>query len=538
MKAEDLNFAPEKAEEFRRQGHWKDETLVSVLAAHAAETPDNIAIISQNSSITYAELMQKVRSLATGLEKLGLQKGDVVAAQLPNTEEYIITLAAVAAIGGVFQTIHVPYKGNDLEFLVGHGKARAFVCLPGNERYSSASAILALGDALPDLDFVITTGKGPEGTHEWAELAAGEPAELDLNRLQPEDPHTLLYTSGTTSNPKGVPHCSLTILSGVRTCADELNITSDDRMYMLSNYTHMWGICGLMMGLYKGASIVLSDKFSPEVFVEITESLKPTVAIGAPVHILKTYHEKFFEGRDMSSLRLIVTSGGPFAQDQLKAVGEALPNTQISELWGMTEVTPGAVTRPGTPFEESVGTVGQPLPHCEFRIMSEEGEDLTGTGQPGELQMNGSCVFSGYLDNPEVNAKSFTEDGWFLTGDIASIDGKNMMRIQGRTKEVINRGGIKFMTLEIEDALLGHPCVEACAVVPMPDQIFGERACCVAVLKPDTEVTLEELCEHLDGKGLEKVKWPERLEIVDQMPMTSTGKIMKGRLEDMVKAKL
>ena len=228
------------------------------------------------------------------------------------------------------------------------------------------------------------------------------------------------------------------------------------------------------------------------------------------------------------------TSGSNFPPDQLRKIRDMLPNGDILELWGMTEIAPGAFTRPGTPPEVSVGTVGPPVPGCEMRIVSPDGQ-LLGDGEEGELEVRGIAVFTGYLANPEANASCFTSDGWFKTGDVAIRNSNGHYRITGRIKEIINRGGVKFSTLEVEKTLVTHPRIKACAVVPVSDPVYGERACCCVVIDGNETLSLQDICAYLQQKEIGKLMWPERLEVLDSLPMTPTGKVCKGVLIDMFK---
>ena len=175
--------------------------------------------------------------------------------------------------------------------------------------------------------------------------------------------------------------------------------------------------------------------------------------------------------------------------------------------------------------------MGPRLPHCDVRVVGNDGQPVE-NGLPGELQVSGSSVFGGYLKNAEANAASFTADGWFITGDIASIDRDGVVRIEGRTKEMINRGGVKFAVTDVENCVARHRGIAQCAIVPVPDPEFGEKACCVVVAQDEWRFGLEAICAHLADNGVEKVKWPEQLVVVDEMPLTPTGKIMKGRLSE------
>jgi len=217
-------------------------------------------------------------------------------------------------------------------------------------------------------------------------------------------------------------------------------------------------------------------------------------------------------------LKLAILSGSAVREEMARAVAAKLPDCAITQLWGMTETQGGLYTRPGDGIEIAAASAGRPAPGAEARIAGD-----------GELQVRGSMLFPGYFDNPDANKSAFTEDGWFRSGDLAAEDGEGNIAITGRIKDIINRGGVKYNPREIEDLLDSHPGIAQSAIVPMPDEVLGERACCFAVAT-DPGIDLESLCQYLLGHGIAKTKLPERLVLVDEMPLTPTRKIIKGRL--------
>ena len=364
--------------------------------------PDSPALISDNESLSWSELLSSSRAIAKGFTKAGIRRGDVVAVQLPNSFEFAQSLFACAMVGAVFQPVHLPYRGNDLKFLLQHSNARAFVGLSGDSDYSAIRSVAALGG--PEL--CIGVGGEIEGEVSWVDLSAECENHCELTPLAAVDPYLLLYTSGTTSSPKGVPHASTTMLSGVRSCSDELRFSSEDRFLILSYYSHMWGITAFTIALYAGAATIMTPKFTPAIFGSALANHDPTVVIGAPVHILKADEAGVFEASSASSLKYLITSGSAFPGGSLTRVTDKLKPARILELWGMTEVAPICITRPESSVEAAMGTVGPCLPHSEVRVIASDGSELP-PDTAGELQINASSVFFGYLNNPEANASSF-----------------------------------------------------------------------------------------------------------------------------------
>ena len=508
-----------------------DDTVVTWLRRHATDHPDSICVVGNGRKLSYAEVDAAVGRVAGGLERIGIRNGDVVTVQLPNGAEFLILYLAVAAVGAIFQPAHMPYRGNDLRFLLAHSGARAFIGIGGDDSQSAVLTVLGMKAELPSLEFVISVGDDHQGAISYRELENSSRLD-DFGALpQPGSTFLLLYTSGTTSNPKGVPHTSRTMLSGATSCADELQFGRGDLVYVLSYGSHMWGLTALTMALCKGSSLLLSNRFSPETFGANVARYNPTIVICAPVHLVKAAAEGVLAAVDTSSIREVVTSGSGFPGETAVEIHRLLDGADLLELWGMTEVAPVCVSRPGTPIERANGTVGPRLPHCGVRVVANDGEPAE-NGLSGELQVSGSSVFEGYLNNPEANAASFTPDGWFITGDIASIDRDGVVRIEGRTKDMINRGGMKFAVTDIEKCIVQHTDIARCAIVPVPDTEYGEKACCVVIAKGESRLSLEKICAYLADQGVEKMKWPEQLMFVDEMPLTPTGKIMKGRLSE------
>jgi acyl-CoA synthetase (AMP-forming)/AMP-acid ligase II len=437
----------------------------------------------------------------------------------------------VNLIGAVFQPVHLPYRSPDLRFFLGHSGAKAFVGLARRDDCEPAREVLALRPDLPALRHVVTVDAPLAECVTIAELmrSAGTVRPMP----SPDAACLLLYTSGTTSNPKGAPHSHRTLMSAAAISSAEFGLSGADRVMTLSRFSHMWGALTLLMTLHTGATGVLLPSFTADRFAELVEAMRPSFVFGAPIHLIQTFREGLLARHDFSSIRVVATSGTVFPADQMQPIRALLPDAAIGELWGMTEIGPGAFTRPGAPPEQSAGTVGTAIPGCEMRIVSADGRPA-GDGEPGELEVRGAGVFTGYLGNPDANAASFTADGWFKTGDLAEQTPEGAWRITGRVKEVINRGGVKLNPSEVEKTLLSHPRIKACAIVPVADPLYGERACCCAVVEGKEALTLEELCGFLRQEQIGKNMWPERLELFDALPMTPTGKVSKGTLTELV----
>lgn len=515
---EAMTFVPARARLYAEQGWWADDTLSGWLARNAAERPQAPAIILGEAVMDYASLAVRVDRLAGGLYGLGLGPGDVVAVQLPNVPDYLVSYLAIARLGAVMTTLYMPHRAREFETLLAHSRARAIICLSDAGGFPAAQTALDLD--LEKLQAVITIGAPVPGTVAFEDLAAGAVSadKLALTRPVAADPFLLLYTSGTTASPKAVPHNSHTMLGNARLGATEHRLSADDVILSAPPFGHLFALYSFHLALYAGAANLLLPAFTPPELAATIEAGRATALFAAPAHMAACLGMGLFDQHDCSSLALAVLSGSAVPGELARAVDRKLSNCAINQLWGMTETQGGLYCRPGDSIETAASSAGRPAPGAEARISDE-----------GELQVRGAMLFPGYFDNPDANATAFTEDGWFRSGDLASQDGQGNITITGRIKDVINRGGVKYNPREIEDLLDNHPGIAQSAIVPMPDEILGERACCFAVAT-DPDIDLDSLCQYLLGHGIAKTKLPERLVLVAEMPLTPTRKIIKGRL--------
>jgi cyclohexanecarboxylate-CoA ligase/acyl-CoA synthetase len=522
------------AARWRAAGYWQDATLRDWLDARARERPGGDALRQGERRVTWAALRGQVRALEISLDRLGVAKGDVVAVQLPNTVEFVVAYLAIASRGAVMQTLHMPYRGAELETLLAHSGAVAAIALAQAKDYEAARVVLGLRPRLPALKHVVAVGAAPPGAVAFESLleGAGDPAPRALSGA---DPFLLLYTSGTTSAPKGVPHAYRNFLANSRLSAAELSVTPDDVLLSAAPFTHLYGLFTFNMALATGATSLLLPAFAPPELARLMHEGRPTMAFTAPAHIAACMGAKLFDGKDLSSLRYVQISGSPVPPALGRAFEPLLKGGKVMQLWGMTELQAGAFTRLADDEPVRIETTGRPSPGTELRVVRDDGA-AAAPGEEGELQIRGPSVFAGYLDNPAATRAAFTADGWFRTGDLATIDAAGNTRLTGRTKDVINRGGVKFNPLDVETLLLKHPAIDQAAIVPVPDPVLGERACLFATLRAGAMLTLAEVAEWLAAQQVSKLKWPERLEIIEAMPLTATRKIIKSQLAARLRA--
>ena len=524
-----MRFDGDRAALYLARGWWSPaDTLSRWLVRAASETPDAPAIIGDGQRLSYGELAGRVAALAGGLKTLGLGAGDVVAVQLPNRAEYLVGYLAICAIGGVMTTLYVPYRAAEMESLLAHSRARAFIGLDDMGDFKPTRAVLGLRSRIASLEHVIVLGDAPCGACSFDGLTEAAPHDLSDGPVA-ADPFLLLYTSGTSAQPKGVPLAYQGILGNARLGAPEHGITAADRILSAAPFGHLYALYSFHLALATGASTVLLPAFTPPDLARTLEAEAVTVLFAAPAHVAACLGAGLPNAEALRRLRLTVLSGSAMAPRVAAGLQERMPNGHVTQLWGMTETQAGLYTRPGDPIETVAGSAGRPSPGTEVRAVGAD-DAMLPPGEEGELHVRGPLLFPGYFNHPEANRDAFAADGWFRTGDLAVVDAQGNVAITGRCKDVINRGGVKYNPRDIEDLLAAHPQVDMAAIVPVPDPVLGERACCCITVAGDAAPTLAAICAYLDEHGVAKLRWPERLAIVDAMPLTATRKIIKGRL--------
>ena len=377
------------------------------------------------------------------------------------------------------------------------------------------------------MKLVIAVGGDVPGTMAFQDVMERGETMPACRRPRP-DPFLLLYTSGTTSSPKAVSVTFNHFLSNARMCAAEFDIRPDDRILCLAPYTHLYGLYALQLGFSVGATACLLDVFTPPGLVERSsdEADDPDRRAG-PCRALPAAEpvsgRRFLRHAGRGAVRIDGAGrlvGGLRGADAERPGGAGLGHDRAA----IRRVQP-AVGRARVRFD----TIGRATPGTELRVADADDRELP-RGEVGELHVRGCSLFSGYVGNQEATRARFTEDGWLRTGDLASMDEQGNVRLRGRTKELINRGGVKWNPIDMEIAIAGHPAVAQVAIAPVPDPLLGERASCFVVLKTGASLSFDELKAYLAERKFAKFTWPEQLAIVREMPMTPTRKVMKAEL--------
>lgn len=514
---------------YEKAGWWANDTLTRWLADDVSRAADRPAAKLGDTVVSYRELVERAERFARGLHDLGVRRGDVVSVQLPNTPEFLIAYFAITRLGAVLSTVHMPYRTAEIRTLLGHNGCVAFIGYGALKDFAPAREVLGLKGQLPALAHVISVGEKVSGAVAFDDLLRSDrtlPADVAAD---PADPFLLLFTSGTSASPKAVPLTYQMTLGNARLGAGEHQFRDGDSVLSVAPFTHLLGLYALHLTTRVAGTSLLLPVFTPPELASAIARHRPSVLVCAPAHLAALVAAGLLDQADLSCIRLIITAGSALSPDLASVIAARLPNGFLTNLWGMTELQAGLYTRPGDSPEIASTTCGRAAPGAEVRIADLDDQPVA-PGEEGELQIRGALLFRGYYNNDLANRQAFTADGWFRSGDLAVIDAAGNVRITGRKTDVINRGGIKYNPLDVEIILGSHPKVMQVAVVAYPDPVLGQRACCFVVPAEGPPPTLDELCGHLLTHGVSKVKLPERLLLIDEMPMTPTRKIMKRRL--------
>ena len=530
-----LRFSPEHVRRHLESGHWTGDTLITWLQRRMRQTPDAIAIAATDRvPVSFGVALDQAERLAAALAALGIRRGDVIAVQLPNTPEFIIIYYAIARLGAVLTTLHMAYGAAEVEPILRHARARAVFCGAASNRSDPPVVFTGLGQRLTDLRHVIVVGPARPGVLAFETLISSADRAVLPPPPVATDVAVMCYTSGTSAAPKAVPHSFQSLLANPRQCLPIFGVKPGDRVLSAALLSHAFGLYVANMALMGGATFIPLPAPSPSALAHALRYHRPSHLFVAPAHIAALLKTEALEGRQFEYLRQVVFSGSYCPPALKRALEEKLTNGCAFELWGMTETFAVLLGDPREPASTRHDWIGRPTPGSEARIADSEGAPLPPNTE-GELQVRGCSVFAGYFDNAAANNGIFSEDGWLCTGDLAVMSETGHVRITGRIKDIINRGAVKLNPSDIEALIDQHGAVLQSAIVPVPDPILGERACCCVVLKPGETLSLDALRAWLQSKGVAKIKWPEFLVSIAEMPMTPTRKIIKGALIKLIK---
>ena len=528
------------------RGLWQDRLPIDDLDEVRRGSPGRTAFVGWNSALSreirlsYGELCERVDRIAAGLLERGVGKGDVVAFQLPNWWEFTALLYACNRIGAVANPLMPIFRQRELRFMLGFAEAKVAVVPAQWRGFDHMAMMREIRADLPHLKHVFAVGGTGEGSFESAfldrpALSSTEQQRLAKLRPAPNEVVELIYTSGTSGEPKAVMHTANTVRAPARCFVDDIGLTERDVVFMGSPYAHQTGfLYGMLMPVMLGTTTVALDAWSAADAAALIEREEVTWSMGSTPFLSDVVNlPDELRARVGRTLRTWVCAGAPIPRVLVQRA-KAEMNLDVLSCWGMTENAGLTITRKSDPQAKVFETDGRALPGNEVRVVDDRKRPLP-VDTVGNLQARGITHCVGYLKKPQLN--SVDDDGWFDTGDLARMDRDGYIRIVGRTKDVIIRGGENVPVAEVENLIYRHPRVAECAVVAMPDERLGERGCVFVTPKTGAALDLAELTRFLGEQGMAKTYWPERLELLADMPRTPSGKIQKFKLRE-IAAKL
>ncbi|WP_062198983.1 AMP-binding protein [Massilibacterium senegalense] len=532
-----------------------DVTVGKLLEEQAKKYPNHEAVVYDDRGLrmTYKEFDDHCRKVARGLMALGIEKGEHLAAWSTNTPEWLSLQFATGKMGAVLVTVNTNYRAAELEYLLKQSDSKTLILMEQYRDVSYVDTIYQIcpelrtskpgqlkSKRLPHLKNVIFMGeKRYPGMFQWNDIIEASKTvtegqlEEQLNSLRAEDVINMQYTSGTTGFPKGVMLSHRNIVNNGHQIAQCMELTYKDRLCIPVPFFHCFGcVLGVLAAVSVGATVLPVQEFDPKVVLEIVQKEKCTALHGVPTMFIAELHHPDFQEYDLSTLRTGIMAGSTCPIEVMKEVMEKMNMEEITIAYGQTESAPVITqTRTDDPIELRVETVGRPHPNVEVKIVNPVTNEEVPRGESGELCTRGYHVMKGYYKNEEATKEAIDQDGFLHTGDLAVMDEQGYVRITGRLKDMIIRGGENIYPREIEEFLYRHPKVLDVQVVGVPDPKFGEEVMAWVILKEGETCTADEIKDFCKGQ-ISRHKIPRYIQFTDAYPMTASGKIQKYKLRE------
>ena len=523
---------------------WPNKTILDYLNAAIEKFPDKIAIIDKKSRYTYAQLGKLIDRVALGLLEYGLGKGDVISIQLPNWNEFIVLHYAATRIGAITNPLVPIYRDREINYMVSMVESKMIVIPDTFRNFYYPEMIQRLEHQWPTVEHVFVLGENIPPEMKPLNILFEEPWEerknielLDEIPLDPNDITEIIFTSGTTGDPKGVMHTHNTLCVSTEYWIERLQLTSDDVMFMPSTFAHQTGFgYGVRLPTHIAGTGVYQDIWNPHEFIELIKKEQITFTASATPFLQDIVELTGIENEQIDSFRAYVALGAPIPRPLVKDAKNKV-NFKIIAGWGQSENGLVTLTFMEDSDEKLTGTDGYPFPGMEIKVVDSNGETCPPNVE-GSLLSRGPAQFIGYLKRMDIT-KEEHKDGWFITGDRATIDEDGYIRITGRDKDIIVRGGENIPVAYVENILYENPDISVAQVIAMPDIRLQEKACAFISMKEGKKaLTFNGMQKFLEEKRVAKQYWPEHLEVVDDFPRTPSGKIQKFRLREQIQKKM
>ncbi|MDE2612389.1 MAG: AMP-binding protein [Burkholderiales bacterium] len=527
----------EDAARWRRLGLWEDITLAQMLEHTARRLPQKVALVHGESRFTYAQLLACSERLAARLAAVGLRPLDRVVLQLPNTPEFVFVFFALVRLGAIPVMALPAHRHSEMAHFVRHAGARALFIAERVRDFDYRAMAEELRAACPTLEEVFVAGSPLPGQRALGELLDADLAAAPAAALPPQpaadEVALMLLSGGTTALSKLIPRTHNDYVLNAKASARAAGIDESTVFLAVLPLGHNYSLAspGILACFASGATVVLAGGHTAEAVFPLIERHRVTLVSAAVPLITLWLHSDVPARHDLSSLAVVQNGGARLAPELRRRVREqwrCIPQEDYGTAEGLINMVPLAASD-----ELLLESSGCPVcEHDEIKIVDLDGHEVP-DGEPGELLTRGPYTIRGYYNAPETNAAAFTADGFYRMGDVVRKVGRHLYT-EGRKKDLINRGGEKISSDEIENLILMHAAVDSCCVVAMPDPVYGERACAFVVTKPGAVLRLPELCEFLLAQRIAKYKLPERLELLERMPISPAGKILRRDLRERI----
>ena len=516
----------ERTKRYHAAGLWRRETIPELIAATTAAMPDKVSVRdASGTALTYRELDEQSHRIAGFLASRGVGPGDIVTVCLPNWCQTVVAFCAILKLGAVINPISVTCGRAELAHVLGKCRSGALLIATRFRGIDFTKMVAELDPSATAGLTLLRVGDGAPALGTCFDAARAH-APIDTPHVgHGDDACAVLFTSGTESRSKGAVHTHNTILFGERGLAATLDAGADDVAFMASPISHATGFLhGFVMTMTTGGTLSLLDEFNGDIAARQMREHRCTWTMGATPFLADTVAALKATSDTLPDLRYFLCGGAPVPEQPVRDA--AAIGMRVLSVYGATESPPHTIVHPSDPLENSWLSDGRPLAGIEVRVVAGEGHDLP-LGETGEAWSRGPNTFIGYLDEPELTCRAIDAEGWVHSGDLARLLPDGSIRIVGRLKEIIVRGGQNISASEVEMYLLSHPAVERVAVVGIGHPRLGETGCAVVVARPGQVPSLEDLTGFLLAQGVAKFKLPERLEIWPTLPMTPSGKVQK-----------
>ena len=524
-----LTFNEQRRAAYRQQGLWGDASLADYWQQTARAMPDKIAVVDNHgASYTYSALDHAARCLANWMLAKGIESGDRIAFQLPGWCEFTVIYLACLKIGAVSVPLLPSWREAELVWVLNKCQAKMFFAPTLFKQTRPVDLILPLQNQLPQLQQIVGVDKLAPATSSLSlsQIIADNTSLTTAITTHGDELAAVLFTSGTEGLPKGVMLTHNNILASERAYCARLNLTWQDVFMMPAPLGHATGFLhGVTAPFLIGARSVLLDIFTPDACLALLEQQRCTCMLGATPFVYDLLNLLEKQPADLSALRFFLCGGTTIPKKVARECQQR--GIKLLSVYGSTESSPHAVVNLDDPLSRFMHTDGYAAAGVEIKVVDDARKTLP-PGCEGEEASRGPNVFMGYFDEPELTARALDEEGWYYSGDLCRMDEAGYIKITGRKKDIIVRGGENISSREVEDILLQHPKIHDACVVAMPDERLGERSCAYVVLKaPHHSLSLEEVVAFFSRKRVAKYKYPEHIVVIEKLPRTTSGKIQK-----------